>query len=91
LSKIPFDLSKLGVEDLSKEILRIGMIAELDAINLYEQLAKLSSDPKIKSMLLDIAREEKTHFGEFQALLLGKDEEQVKELEEGKKEVENKS
>ncbi|MEO0005683.1 MAG: rubrerythrin, partial [candidate division WOR-3 bacterium] len=38
--------------------------------------------------LLDIAREEKTHFGEFEALLLKLDEEQKKEMEEGKKEVE---
>ena len=32
-------------------------------------------------------KEEKTHFGEFQALLLKIDREQVKELKEGKKEV----
>jgi len=32
---------------------------------------------------LDIAKEEKTHVGEFQALLLREDKEQVKELEEG--------
>jgi rubrerythrin len=37
---------------------------------------------------LDIAKEEKTHMGEFQTLLLKEDKEQVKELEEGKKEVE---
>jgi rubrerythrin len=36
---------------------------------------------------LDIAKEEKTHVGEFQALLLINDKEQKKELEEGKKEV----
>ena len=34
------------------------------------------------------AKEEKTHVGEFQALLLKKDKEQVKEMEEGKEEVE---
>jgi len=41
----------------------------------------------IKEVLLDIAREEKAHVGEFQTLLLKEDEEQVRELEEGKKEV----
>ena len=39
-------------------------------------------------MLLDVTREEKTHVGEFQALLLRDDAEQVEELEHGKKEVE---
>jgi len=38
--------------------------------------------------LLEVAREEKTHVGEFQALLLKEDNEQVQELEKGKKEVE---
>jgi rubrerythrin len=91
LSKLPFGISKLGKEDLDKEILRIGMMAELDAINLYEQLASLTEDSQVKEILLDIAREEKTHFGEFQALLLGRDKEQEKELEEGKKEVKEKT
>lgn len=88
LSKIPFDLSKLSGEDIEKEILRIGIIAELDAINLYEQLAALSKNEKIKKVFLDIAREEKTHVGEFQTLLLMLDKEQVQELEKGRKEVE---
>ena len=37
---------------------------------------------------MDVAREEKTHVGEFQALLLIENQEQEKELKEGKKEVE---
>lgn len=87
LSKIPIDLEKVGREKIDKEILRVGIIAELDAINLYEQMAQLAQDENLKKILLDIAKEEKTHVGEFQALLLKKDAEQVKELEEGKKEV----
>ena len=39
-------------------------------------------------MLLDVAREEKAHVGEFQTLLLREDAEQVEELKHGKKEVE---
>lgn len=88
LSQIPFDLKKMKKEDLDKEIARIGMIAELDAINLYEQLATICESEKLKKVLLEIAREEKTHVGEFQTLLLDTDKEQVKELEKGKKEVE---
>jgi len=88
LSQIPINLEKIKKEDLDKEILRVGMIAELDAINLYEQMAAYTQNEKIKKILLDISREEKTHVGEFQALLLREDKEQEKELEKGKKEVE---
>lgn len=88
LSKIPIDINKIKKEELDKEILRAGMLAELDAINLYEQMAAITENDDIKKILLDIAREEKTHVGEFQALLLKEDSEQVKELEKGRKEVE---
>ena len=64
------------------------MIAELDAVSLYEQLAAMTNSKDLKTILLDVAKEEKTHVGEFQALLLKLDKEQMKELEEGKKEVE---
>jgi rubrerythrin len=88
LSKIPIELEKIDADHIDKEILRAGIIAEFDAINLYEQMASLAQNPHLKTILLDIAREEKTHVGEFQTLLLKLDEEQVKELEEGKDEVE---
>ncbi len=85
MSDIP---KKLRKEDIDREILRVGIIAELDAINLYEQMAAMTDNEDIRKILLDIAKEEKTHVGEFQTLLLRMDEEQVKELEEGRKEVE---
>jgi len=87
LSKIPIDLERIKKDDLDKEILRSAIIAELDAINLYEQMADMARNGNIRKVLLDIAREEKTHVGEFQTLLLIEDKEQVQELEEGKKEV----
>jgi len=87
LSKIPINLEKIRREDLDKEILRVGILAELDAVNLYEQMAATTEDENIKKILLDIAKEEKTHAGEFQALLLKLDGEQKEELEKGKKEV----
>ncbi len=87
LSKIPINLDKIDKKDLDAEILRTGIIAELDAVNLYEQMAAMAQDGNIKKMLLDIAKEEKTHIGEFQTLLLNRDKEQDKELEAGKKEV----
>lgn len=88
LSQIPINLEKATKQDLDKEILRAGIIAELDAINLYEQMAAMTGNENIKKILLEIAKEEKTHVGEFHTLLLTEDREQGKELEEGKKEVE---
>jgi rubrerythrin len=88
LSKIPFDLTRLSKDSTDKEILRAAMIAELDAISLYEQLAAMTQNKGLKTVLMDIAKEEKTHAGEFQALLLKLDPEQEKELVEGRKEVE---
>jgi rubrerythrin len=87
LSQIPFDLSKVSKEDRDRQILRVALIAELDAINLYEQLAALAEDENLKALLLEIAREEKTHVGELLTMLLIKDEEQVEELEAGEDEV----
>lgn len=87
LSKLPINLEKVKKEDIDKEILRVGMIAELDAVSLYEQLAVMTENEDIKKILLDVAKEEKTHVGEFQALLLKIDKEQEQELQEGKKEV----
>jgi rubrerythrin len=88
LSQIPIDPAKVTQKNIDKEILRAAVIAELDAINLYEQLAAMTKDKYVKEVFLDIAREEKTHVGEFQTMLLKLDKEQVKELEEGRKEVE---
>ena len=88
LSQIPIKLEKLSREKLDMELLRVGMIAELDAVNLYEQLAAATDNDDLNKVFLDIAKEEKTHFGEFQALLLKLDKEQVEELEKGKEEIE---
>ncbi len=91
LSKIPLQLDKIKKEDIDKEILRAGIIAELDAISLYEQMAALVRKEEIRKILLDIAREEKTHVGEFQALLLKEDREQAEELLAGDREVREKT
>ncbi|MEM5853434.1 MAG: ferritin family protein [Candidatus Aenigmatarchaeota archaeon] len=88
LSQIPFKFEKLSKKDLDKQIARVGMVAELDAVSLYEQLATMTENKKLKKVLLDIAREEKTHVGEFQSLLLEIDKEQEEELKKGKEEVE---
>ena len=91
MSTEPINMSRVKKEDIDNEICRIGMIAELDAVSLYEQLAAMTENKSIRKMLLGIAKEEKTHMGEFQALLLERDKEQERELEQGKKEVEEKT
>jgi len=85
LSEIPKGFEK--VENSDAELARIGLIAELDAINLYEQLAAKAKDKNLKKVFLDIAKEEKTHVGEFLEMLLRYDKEQAKELENAKKEI----
>jgi len=90
MSKNPLDLPS-GRKLTGKEVaqaLRLAIIAELDAINLYGQLASTIDDEKIRKVFEDISKEEKTHVGELLALLKTLDTEQVSELEAGAKEVE---
>lgn len=87
-SKVTIDVDKIKKEDIDKELLRATVIAELDAISLYEQMANMTDNEDLKAVLLDVAQEEKTHLGEFQTLLLRLDKEQAEELEKGREEVE---
>jgi len=89
LSKIPVDIKNVSKGDIDKEILRAAIVAELDAVNLYEQMANLTKNENIKAVLMDVAKEEKTHIGEFQALLLQFDPQHKEELEAGAKEAED--
>ena len=88
LSEKPIKIEKVGKKITDREILRLAMIAELDAVSLYEQLAATTENETIREVLLDVAKEEKTHVGEFQTLLLRVDPDQVEELKHGKEEVE---
>lgn len=84
LSQIPLKISE---GNKNKQMLRYGIIAELDAVNLYEQMADNSKNRLFKKVMLDIAKEEKVHFGEFLDVLLSMDKEQFRSLIEGKKEI----
>ncbi|AKB11824.1 MAG: ferritin family protein [Methanosarcina thermophila] len=75
LSEALADLEKIKPEDLDKEILRAAMIAELDAINIYEQMANLTKSEEIRKILLDVARKEKIHVAMFETVLLQTDQE----------------
>lgn len=69
--------------------LRLSIAAELDAVHTYELIADSSSDENLKKVMLDIAKEEKVHAGEFQALLSDYDKENEDSMEKGKEEVKN--
>ncbi len=90
MSEIPtgFDKVKRKMKKMGDaELVRLGLIAELDAIDLYEQLAANAKSALVKKVFLDIAGEEKEHVGEFLELLKELDSEQVKALAHGAKEV----
>lgn len=81
-SEIPVNLKIVDKEDLDKEIMRTAMMAELDAINLYESMASLTESEDLKAILLDVAREEKVHVAMFQTVLMEVDKEYMKVMAE---------
>ncbi|WFO75832.1 rubrerythrin [Desulfurococcaceae archaeon MEX13E-LK6-19] len=89
LSKNPLDIAsgkKLDKDSIA-QALRLAIIGELDAINLYLQLASAVDDAGVKKVLEDIAEEEKVHVGELLELLKKLDVEQAEALEKGTREV----
>ncbi|MEZ0290600.1 MAG: family 1 encapsulin nanocompartment shell protein [Sulfolobales archaeon] len=69
------------------DAIRIAMAAEIDAINLYLQFARLIEDPDVRRVFEDIADEEKVHLGEFLAILKNIDPGQVEALKRGEEEI----
>lgn len=88
LSINPFDLARSEGADLEKQILRVGLISELDTVNLIEQLSSISKDEKVKAILGYIIKEEKEHVGAMKTLLLRIDEQQMQGLADGTKRLE---
>lgn len=77
---------KLSERELTRA-LRLSLAAEEEAIHLYEALADATDNKLAKTVLQDIANEEKVHVGEFQQLLKILLEEERKWLQEGAEEV----
>lgn len=73
-----------------KEMLRSALASELGAISLYEDMANKTDNENLKKIFLDIAKEEKTHVGEFERLLLRCDSEQAVEIANGAMEASKK-
>ena len=88
MAKVPCKKSPISSKRKDMEILRTAIIAEYDAVNLYEQMSEAVTDKNIKKVLLDVANEEKVHIGEFEALLERIDIEHEPNEDKGEKEVE---
>jgi rubrerythrin len=80
MSEMPIIPENVSKEDLDKELIRIGMIAELDAVNFYEQMASLTKDEDLKAVLLEVARQEMVHVAMFETVLMEVDDVYLKVL-----------
>ena len=78
--------AKLSGERLC-DALRLAIIAEIDAITLYRQIAEAADDNLVKQVFAEVAEEEKEHLGEFMYLLKKCDKTLVKMMEHGEEEV----
>ena len=78
---------KLSKNELVRAI-RFSIAAEYEAIQLYTQLADSIEDKIAIKVLMDVAKEEKVHAGEFLRLLKEIDSEEFVHYQEGTKEVE---
>lgn len=78
---------KLTKEELVRAI-RFMIAAEYEAIQLYQQTAESTDHELAKTVLLDIANEEKEHAGEFLRLLRELDPKEEEFYKEGYEEVE---
>ncbi len=77
---------KLSHRELVRAI-QFMISAEFEAIQLYEQLAESTDNEPARMTLLDIAREERAHVGEFRALLRVLAPEDEVDYEEGESEA----
>jgi len=69
------------------ECIRKAIIAEYDAVNMYENFAKNCKNQIVKKIFQDIANEEKIHIGEFEELANSLDPIFLKSKLDGEKEV----
>lgn len=83
----PNDLKSMNQYEKNRQMLRLAIIAEQDASNLYDQFAEMTDNPEIKKTMQSVSKEEKTHVGEFQALLKKIDPQYANELIAGEQET----
>jgi rubrerythrin len=73
--------------ETDEDILRLSIVAELDAISLYKKFANKTKNLNIKKVLSDIAEEEEVHVGELERLLKDINPKYVMKLKKGEREV----
>ena len=78
---------KLNQDELVRAI-RFMIAAEYEAVGLYTQLAECTDCQRTRTVLVDIADEERIHAGEFLRLLQELDPEECLLYKEGAEEVE---
>ena len=71
------------------DFLRLSIVAELDAVSLYERFARKTNNKKIELMFLSLAKEEEVHVGELKKLLSEIDSDLNDNISDGEDEVED--
>lgn len=85
------ELSSLPSKQKDIQMARLGMIAEIDASNFYEAMANQATNKDLKEILLDVAKEEKVHAGEFEFILEQLDPDWDQLEDDGEEEAEDKT
>jgi rubrerythrin len=84
------EIVKLPPKERDIQITRLAIVAEIDAANLYESMATQARNKDLKEILLDVAKEEKKHVGEFEFILENLDPNWDQLEDEGEEEAEQK-
>lgn len=87
----PYNILKaertLTHEEIIRSI-RFNIAAEYEAIQLYHEVIECTDNELVKTVLKDIADEERVHAGELMKLLMTLEPDEEKHYEDGAKEVE---
>lgn len=77
---------KLSTEELLRAV-RFMHAAELEAVQIYRQVAEATDDAQAKKLIMDIADEEVVHAGEFETLAARISPEDAKLIQKGNEEA----
>lgn len=69
--------------------IRVSIKAEIDAVHLYDMIAESTNDERVARIMLQTAKEERVHIGEFMRLLQELNPNEMRDYNEGAAEAEN--